>query len=453
MKLTVAALALGLVGCSGGEPEPGAAAAVGAPTWYQDVAPIVVENCAGCHADGGLGGVALDHPELAVVMSESMAHEVETRSMPPWGAYDTEECTAPLPLVGDLRLTDEEIQVVVDWAAAGAPLGDPESPAETSPPVSVTLGDDFDDEIYPQASHITAGESDEFICFTLDPGLDEGRWLTGLEVLPGNTEVVHHALIFIDSSGDSVDLADDDGKYTCFGSAKVDGSLVGAWAPGSLPSVTPEGSGTWLPAGARLAMQIHYHPSGATAEPDLTGVRLRYADEDPEYEAEIVLIGNARNARNGLISGPNDSSDRPEFLIPAGAKGHTETMYFDLPNYADGIQVYQASTHMHYLGVDGRVWIERQPETDGTEECLIQTPEYSFEWQRGYTYEGSYDDFPSLSAGDRLWVECTYDNTLDNEGARAALEDAGLSEPQDVSLGDETLDEMCLMVLGITYPR
>ena len=128
-------------------------------------------------------------------------------------------------------------------------------------------------------------------------------------------------------------------------------------------------------------------------------------------------------------------------------------MYFDLPNYADGIQVYQASTHMHYLGVDGRVWIERQPETDGTEECLIQTPEYSFEWQRGYTYEGSYDDFPSLSAGDRLWVECTYDNTLDNEGARAALEDAGLSEPQDVTLGDETLDEMCLMVLGITYPR
>ena len=38
---------------------------VDAPTWYQDVAPIVVSRCGGCHRDGGIAPFALDSYEAA----------------------------------------------------------------------------------------------------------------------------------------------------------------------------------------------------------------------------------------------------------------------------------------------------------------------------------------------------------------------------------------------------
>ena len=422
-----------------------------APTWHKDVAPIVVESCSGCHTDGGLGGFSLDDPEMARSMASAMATAVENRTMPPWGAYETDDCEPELAFKGDMRLSDEEIATIRAWADAGAPEGDPETAAELVAPLTWSLeGDDLQD-VFPEFAYTAAGLDDQFICFTLDLGLEEGRWLNGLEILPGNVEVVHHSLVFADTEAQGASLADERGQYECFGSARVDGALVGAWAPGALPNTTPPGSGTWMPAGTRLAMQIHYHPNGAEAEPDLTGVRLSWATEEPDHEAEIILLGNASSRREGLEPGEGDSSDRPEFLIPAGEAAHQERMYFDLPAYADGIQVYMAGTHMHYLGADMRVSVDR---ADGSgNECFIRTPLYDFEWQRSYDYEGTYADYPTLHGGDRLWMECTYNNTLDHPGTRAALEDAGLNAPIDVSLGEETLDEMCLAVLGIVYPR
>jgi hypothetical protein len=56
-----------------------------------------------------------------------------------------------------------------------------------------------------------------------------------------------------------------------------------------------------------------------------------------------------------------------------------------------------------------------------------------------------------VRGSDTLHLECTYNNTLDNPGVQTALEDAGLTEPQDVSLGEETLDEMCLGIFGIVW--
>ena len=77
----------------------------------------------------------------------------------------------------------------------------------------------------------------------------------------------------------------------------------------------------------------------------------------------------------------------------------------------------------------------------------MQTPHWDFNWQRGYSYDAPLDEVPVLRGGDTLHLRCTYDNTLDNPGVRQALADAGLDAPQDVYLGETTLDEMCLGVL------
>jgi hypothetical protein len=46
-------------------------------------------------------------------------------------------------------------------------------------------------------------------------------------------------------------------------------------------------------------------------------------------------------------------------------------------------------------------------------------------------------------------VRCTYDNTLDNPFVRRMLMELGLQEPIEVTLGEQSLDEMCLGVFGV----
>ena len=42
----------------------------------------------------------------------------------------------------------------------------------------------------------TGKGTDDYRCFLLDPGLEDDAFLTGIDVLPGNPEVVHHVILF-----------------------------------------------------------------------------------------------------------------------------------------------------------------------------------------------------------------------------------------------------------------
>jgi hypothetical protein len=88
--------------------------------------------------------------------------------------------------------------------------------------------------------------------------------------------------------------------------------------------------------------------------------------------------------------------------------------------------------------------------SQGTE-CLIQTPDWNFAWQRSYQYDAKVDDLPLFLPGDVLHMRCTYDNTMDNPYVQKALKDQKLSAPVDVKLGESTLDEMCLAALPLLY--
>jgi hypothetical protein len=93
------------------------------------------------------------------------------------------------------------------------------------------------------------------------------------------------------------------------------------------------------------------------------------------------------------------------------------------------------------------------PGAQPAEECLLQTPDWDFNWQRGYLYDAPLDELPTVKSGDTLDFRCTYDNSLANPFVREALDAQGLTAPRDVVLGEETLDEMCLGVFGVAYPR
>jgi hypothetical protein len=385
-------------------------------------------------------------------MAGAMAMAVAEGRMPPWGAESTDECTPKYGWKDDLRLSAEEKAAMADWAKAGAPEGEAESALELPSPLSLAL-DGANQALTPVTGFAASGTSDQFMCFTLDPGLATTRWLTGVQVEPGNDAVVHHALIFSDPKAESVALAGDDGMYDCFGGAGVgEASLVGAWAPGAVAQEVPEGAGMEISPGSRIVMQIHYHPAGESAELDQTTVQLRWTDTEPTQRALLALIGNFGDESEGLMPGPNDDNG-VEFRIPAGATGHTEEMEYTIGSADADYVVYLAGTHMHYVGTDMAIWVDRRKPDEGEDEteCMVQTPRWDFNWQRGYAYDAPVSELPHLNRGDTLRMRCTYDNSVGNLALKSALDDAGLAEPADVYLGEETLDEMCLGVFGILY--
>lgn len=426
-------------------------------TWHADIAPILFERCVGCHREGGIAPFSLQTYAQAAPFGEAIALATAERTMPPWGAQDTEECKPRHGFQDDVRLTNQQIQLIQDWVEAGAAEGDAQDAAELPPPTTLELTSRDVRLTIPKPITVS-GTSDRFVCFSIDPELDADKWLVATQVNPGNPAIVHHVLTYLDKGGTSAALVDQRGYYDCFGGPGVEGAdLVAAWAPGGVPVRTPENVALEIPAGSRLVVNVHYHPTGAGDEVDAeTSIDLEFSEIPPKYEARLALIGNfdASDPISGLLDGPSDPTSGAAFLIPAGAEDHTETMRFVVPPLVPRSYIWSIGTHMHYVGTDMKIELSRSdPRDQPKEECLIQTPAWDFNWQRGYAYDAPLSELPTVGVGDRLTLRCTYNNSTTNPFVREALADQGLKAPRDVELGEETLDEMCLGVFGIAFPR
>ncbi len=416
-----------------------------APTWHADVAPIVSERCSGCHTDGGIAPYPFTDYQSTAPLAGAIAASVESRSMPPWGAQVTDECTPPHGFKDDISLDDDEIALIRAWADADAPEGDPALAAELPSPPDTDL--DPVDAVLQIPSEVTIdGTSDQFLCFSLDPGVDADRYFNGMQIVPGNDKVVHHVLVYLDESGESEELAGEDGVFECSGGS-IGGTLLGAWAPGSVPMRTPPDVGMRVSLGSRLVINVHYHPTGLGPETDSeTQVQLDWMDEQPTWRGQMTLVGNSNDA-DELLPNEGDRTATPEFRIPAGAQGHIEEMVFEIPD-APQLRVWSVGSHMHYVGTDMMIRIQGETYDD----CLLHTPQYSFEWQRLYGYDAELDQMPLAIGGDKVYLRCEYDNSMNNPYVVEALQEQGLDAPVDVVLGEETLDEMCLGVFGIAVP-
>jgi len=108
-SLGVALMLAVLVGCATGQPvaKPSASCAGPLPTYIADVRPVLERRCLSCHANGGVAAEDHDfaHVETLRAQRQSLADEVAERAMPP---------------KGQPRLTDDEAQLLLRWAACGA---------------------------------------------------------------------------------------------------------------------------------------------------------------------------------------------------------------------------------------------------------------------------------------------------------------------------------------------
>ncbi|MFO0550575.1 MAG: hypothetical protein U0271_19425 [Polyangiaceae bacterium] len=454
-----AALALGLAACDGGSDDGGpggSGGGGGSPTadvtFHKDVEPLLQRSCLGCHYDGKIGGFSLVTYDDAKPMADFMASMTEARLMPPWGAQETDDCKPRLPWRNDLRLSDEEIAMLRAWADAGAPEGNPADapPAYVPPPDGLP---NADIELTPAEPSMVSGNTDQFICVVYDPQLTEDKWVDGINILADNTKVAHHAVTFRANRADVLAESGGAERYPCFGGTQ--GDVVHVWAPGGQPFELPDDVGIKLTPDQVIVVQMHYHPRGDTVEQDSSKLQLRFRDQVPSYQLLVTFPGNAKDASEGLLPDPDDRTADPEFRIPAGSTDHVETMEIRVPNEVIiDVPILMVMPHMHYVGTDIRLDIERatQPPSQPQNECLVQTPAWDFSWQRFYTYDVPINELPTGKAGDVFKVTCHYNNSSGNPYVAQALEEQGLSAPVDVYLGEQTLDEMCLVPLGILLP-
>ena len=491
MRVNVAVLGVvgvgmaALVACSSGAPaSPTGPAAAGtgtgsgddgtttaqAVTFHKDVEPILQQHCQMCHVAGGIAPMALVTYADAQAYAAPIVAQTTSGTMPPWGAVSTPDCTPPLPWKNDPRLSSDQIATLSAWASAGAPEGNPADAPAGGPPPPIGLQNVSADLVPPQPYALTSETADEYRCFVLDPKITQATYLNGSFVVPGNSAIVHHVLVFADPTGASRAKITDPGtqSYDCFGSAGIaKQSLLAAWAPGGNPSDYPSNVGAPLAAGTLLVMQVHYHPHavGASLAPDQTHFQMRLSSQAPEYLAVTLLPGNYDTGvgatGDGLLPGPDDPAKGPAFVIPPNVKDHTETMQVTVPGSVGGVSVPSLSLfaiggHEHYVGTAVQVDLARKspPAGQPANQCLLAIPHWDFDWQRWYPYDAPIEQLPTVQAGDVVTVTCTYDNTMDNPKVVESLSEQGLTSPQTVHLGETTLDEMCLapMVLLAKAP-
>ena len=421
------------------------------PTFHKDVEPILQTHCQSCHVAGGLAPFALTTYDNARVRAGVIVGETSARRMPPWGALDTSECKPPYPWNKDARLTDAEIATLAAWQTAGTPEGDPkDAPPPREPPRNDLPNASF--ELTPQQPFVTSGDNDQFRCFVLDDArLAAGAYINGVHVIPGNATVVHHAVVVTDPSGVAAAQAGPDGSFAC-STATVGGAnsvVLAVWTPGYLPIELPANIAMPVAPASKIIMQIHYSPGGRTGESDSTRVQLRLATSKPEYLLYTTAFGNAGGALpngDGLLPGPNDRTAIPEFRIPANTAGHTESMRLTVPAVGSPpmkLYLYGVMAHEHLAGVDVKVDLQKAATAERA--CLLQD-RWDFHWQRMYSYAAKVEELPTLDPGDKILLRCTYDNTMKNRRLAAELTARRRTGTTDITLGEQTLDEMCLVI-------
>ncbi|MGD1072482.1 MAG: hypothetical protein ABSB15_20345 [Bryobacteraceae bacterium] len=354
-----------------------AVAARPAPVFTRDIAPIIYKHCSGCHHEGQVAPFPLLTYEDTKKRARLIAEVTRTGLMPPW-----QTLAGYGHFVGERRLTAAEISTIQTWVATGAREGDlarlPPPPVfnddwQLGPPDMVVT--------VPGPMEVPADGPDIYECFIVPLRLAGERYLRAAEFRPGNRQVVHHALLFFNTS-----RATHEPRYPCYGSTGVlPVQRIGVWSPGNEPIRMIDGAALPLGANAKFVAQIHYHPDGKP-EKDEWSVGLYFTDKPPVRRVVDVDISTH------LID------------IPAGDAHYVVRRDFTIPIAVDVVGVIP---HAHLLCRQMRGWAI---EPDGSKRWLLNIRDWNPNWQDQYQFVRPI----RLPADTRLEMEFVYDNSAAN---------------------------------------
>jgi len=417
-----------------------AAAASDAPTFNQQVAPILFEHCSGCHRAGEIGApVSLLTFESTKSKAAAIKERVLKGAMPPWPA----DAAHSLRFRNDARLSEHDIHVLTDWVDAGAPRGPgvapiPPEPAQgwlfpggRAPDAVVTL---------PEVTLAASGEVPYILQRVKVPFLED-KWIVAMQVRPSNDAVVHHmgiteVTLAANINSEQVEqfskmaarLGMPDGAINALRPAVTDPvnadayDMLGVYTPGTTFENYPSGSAKLLKGGGNLYINanIHYTTTGKP-EKDRSQIAMWFQPQPPDHQlfrapgAVSTIIANGREL---LSDDPGTKAEGTPVAIPPIPPFSQDFEIDGVTAYTSPVTIFQLQPHAHMRGKSFKYAVIYP---DGHEITLLSVPNYDFHWQLAYDLETPL----TLPAGSKLVVSAHYDNSARNPHLRGLTGDLG----------------------------
>lgn len=384
----------------------------GSVTFSKDIAPIVFQNCTGCHHPGGSAPFPLLAYDDVKKRAGQIADVTHARTMPPWLPDPR-----VVPLLGERRLSVQQIGLIRQWTEEGAGEGSPQDlPPLPKWNVGWQLGEP-DLVVKPAVAYTLAAEGrDTYRNLIVRIPTTVRRHVRGIEFRP-NSRAVHHVFLRFDKTPQSRALDGKDGQpgfAGLHGPRSAENPITFAsWQPGKTPRFYPPDLAWPLEPETDLILQMHLQPIGKveTIAPE---VAFYFTDQP----------GGAIAFKFPLDSYTID--------IPPGASRHTVTDLFVAPV---DLEVRQILPHAHYLAKELKGYADLP---DGSRRWLMSIPNWDFNWQGEYQYPSPIH----LPKGTKVTMEWTFDNSTNNPRNPH-------HPPRRVIYGSDTTDEMAEMWLQV----
>ena len=394
-----------------------------------EIGRIINENCVVCHQEGGIGPMQFESYDQVRPWAPLIQLKVASREMPPY-AYD--HGIGIQSLIGDWRLQQDEIDKIIAWVDAGAPMGDPERALE-KPELkdpnewnfAAELGQP--DLILPSESmDIPANGNDLWSRHYVSSGLIQDRCIKAVQVKPrGDARaVVHHA-------NSSVEVINSSGERERYG-------MLTEYAMGKWGEKVPDGVCRTLPANSEIQWNIHMFPGGvgASAEGEMikdnvVEIGLWFHDEGYQSKGKVYKQDLAQY--NIQYDGALERN--ANMVIPPNGYAMTQGFHsFDHPVRIDS---FQPHGHLRMNAASLEIFY---PETGQTEQ-VSQISNWSATWHHSHIYDP--DSAPLLPTGAVLVLKQWYDNTINNPN--------NPDPDQWVVGGSRTGDEMSHAWIAVTH--
>ena len=360
-------------------------------TFTDHVAPILYDNCVKCHRAGGVGPMSLvTYDEVrpwAPVIKYKTGLRDKMGVMPP---YYLEKGIGIQNVKDDERLSEEQIEMIAQWADSGAPEGDPENiPAlpEFDDSGAWKLGEP-DLVVRLNDIYVEGGEADSWVSgVPISTGLTKDRYVSAVEMREIN-----------DAKNSSIAGTVVGGLYIVHHMTWQTGAPDAGiqeretWPVHELgrnPDIFDPKAGRLLPAGADvIPVTYHLHSNGidTTGHMEL-GFYFHPEDYVPEHRKANFELGDGLNIS---VHGNRPNQELHTYSV---LTEHTKISSFEPHLHAPGARMCLEA-----------IW--------GNQIETLACAGYDHNWVKQYTFEDDYA--PLLPKGTILHMIGFMDNVASN---------------------------------------
>lgn len=357
----------------------------GQMSYHTDIEPIIKKHCIACHSNGEIGPMPLASYTEVASYASMIKFVTSTKLMPPFKADHHK-----VDYKNERSISKEEIATIEAWIADGLLEGNPTIPS----PMYEAEAIEYDKVICMEEAFEHYGiYYDQYQAFVLPAISEENRFISRIDVMPGNKKIVRSAYLSLSAKGDAdaMDIWDPRYGFYAYGSLGFEPSLPNwhSWMPNTSGLGINENEINLLPANSELILHIHYGPYGEI-ELDSTCVGLVYDDGHDKVQLQnIPMLATEYIADSFLLEAELSKRFSSSFYIP-------EDTYLK-----------SVTPLAHLLCKNWEVFAVLP---DRSTLPLLSISDWDFHWRERYVFK----DYIFLPKGTRIVGTATYNNTSQN---------------------------------------